>query len=54
MTVSELIKELQKMPPDMMVVCDGEHVDGCRINDEYYDCDPCRPDAYTITVVELI
>lgn len=54
MVVSELIKELQKMPPDMMVVCIGEHVDGCRINDEYYDCDPCRPDAYTITVVELI
>jgi len=53
MTVRELIEELQKMPLDLPVVCIGEHVDGCKINNEYYDCDPCRPDAWTITVVEL-
>lgn len=54
MIVKELIEALQKLPPDLTVVCDGEHVNGCEINTEYYDCDPCRPDAYTITVVELI
>lgn len=54
MTVKELIEALQKMPSDLIVVCMDEHIDGCKINAEYYDCDPCRPDADTITVVELI
>lgn len=54
MNVEELIKALQKMPQDLPVVFMGEHVDGCEINEDYYDCDPCRPDAWTITVVELI
>lgn len=54
MTVGELIEALQKMPLDLPVVTFGQHVDGCIINEEYYDCDPARPDALTITVVELI
>lgn len=53
MIVKELIEALQEMPPDLLVVCMGEHVDGCKINEEYYDCDPCRPDAWTTIVVEL-
>lgn len=53
MTVKELIEALKEMPQDLLVVDMGEHVNGVKINHEYYDCDPCRPDAEPIEVVEL-
>lgn len=54
MTVKELIEALKQMPQDLLVICMAEHVDGCKVNDAYYDCDPCSPYAETISVVELI
>ena len=53
MTVKELIALLNKMPQDLQVVSMGEIIDDCNVNEEYYPCDPCRPDAWTIEVVEL-
>ena len=54
MTVKELIKLLSQMPQDLQVVSMGEIIEGCYVNEEYYPCDPCRPDARTIKVVQLI
>ena len=54
MIVKELITLLSQMPQDLQVVSMGEIIHGCYINEEYYPCDPCRPDAWTIKVVQLI
>jgi hypothetical protein len=54
MTVKELIEKLQEMPQDLLVVdCEGYHVDGCHIVEEYYDGDSANPNCPFLTVVRI-
>ena len=54
MTVKELIEKLQEMPQGLQVVgCDYEYVEGCHVNDEYYDGDYANPDCPILMVVMI-
>ena len=52
MTVKEFIEKLQEMPQDLLVVdCEGYYVEGCHIEEEYYDGDYANPNCPILTVV---
>lgn len=54
MTVHELIEKLQEMPQDLPVVDWGHYyVEGCHIDDEYFDGDAANPNCPIITVVMI-
>jgi len=54
MTVRELIEKLQEMPQDLPVVDWGHYyVEGCHVNDEYFDGDAANPNCPIITVVMI-
>ena len=54
MTVKELIEKLQEIPQDLLVV-DSEcyHVEGCHVQEEYYDGDYADPKCPILTVVMI-
>ena len=54
MTVKELIEKLQEMPQDLPVVdWGGFDVEGCHIDEEYYDGDSANPKCPVLTVVMI-
>lgn len=54
MTVKELIEKLQEMPQDLLVVDWGHfHVEGCHIEEEFYDGDAANPRCPVLTVVMI-
>ena len=54
MTVKEFVEKLQEMPQDLLVVdWGGYHVEGCHIEEEYYDGDYANPKCPVLTVVMI-
>lgn len=54
MTVKEFIEKLQEMPQNLPVVdWGGYHVEGCHIEEEYYDGDYANPKCPVLTVVMI-
>ena len=54
MTVKELIEKLQEMPQDLLVVDWGHfHVEGCHIEEDFYDGDDNNPKCPVLTVVMI-
>lgn len=54
MTVKEFIEKLQEMPQDSLVVdWGGYHVEGCHVEEEYYDGDYANPKCPVLTVVMI-
>ena len=54
MTVHELIQLLQTMPQELPVKDHmGENINGCHINEEFYDGDYANPNCTIVTVVEF-
>ena len=50
-TVEEFIETLKIYPQDLPIRIWHDKGAEIWINDEYYDCDPARPDAWTISAV---
>ena len=50
-TVAEFIETLKIYPQDLPIRIGHDKGAEIWINDEYYDCDPARPDAWTISAV---
>lgn len=54
MIVKELIEKLQEMPQELLVVDWGHfHIEGCHIEEEFYDGDDNNPNCPVLTVVMI-